>query len=699
VQIIFVGIKKTMSEYTLPNGVYILNNGPKKKSVGGRFFNARTHEDIKKFFQHKSGIKFTSKPEKADYVLLPEGVREPGSKLRKRNPALADSRLWFSFDKISNSLYSKSYAKAHKLKKKKSSDSYEYVLNDVNSGRNKNVQIPNSIAPSGKAQFLLNNRKNPPYVTQFGNTYTSVYALDDTMPLQDALNIGAVETRQQSIPTTSTVDTLVARVNQQIQQLTVPTGQQMPISEAPSSFPAFRIQGVQEGPTMTGFMTQETTVPPPNIFGSATKNRFPEPPKLMAAAPNNAPVSIEPPPKKPSFVEDMNYLAAKIKFVTETLEGYHFGSQQAVDMALTYDKPPDQMKNVQSELRHLGEAFAMMNLIIEGITSSNAQFFTSQQYTIKPIDKNNLKFVNIFEKFQSEFDGLLEKGRRYITSKDDEFNKQNMVQLLSILRQLQIDMPILINSLRDFEGKYASKFEKDVQDSKNTTKCTRSSRVCKVTKDGGFFGSSEYDGEPAVDLMWSLSSSVCTLIRNLENELNPDKVLKLTEDFKSIEQRMDLLKDIRNYLYFQGYRGGGFVGSVFETPCTLTYTFQEDLITSAKSQKSDNLMNASFGQLLNELIQWKLDKLLTRFLSDGNNRQNNFVELKKAVDMQDQDDQKTIWIVCGIVSYIFFLRKYFSDPNNVQIISEIRLKECFASRKPKTKEELEDDRLYESFNV
>ena len=146
-RIIFDGIKKsTMSEYNLPNGVYILNNGPKKKSVGGRFFNGRTHEDIKKLFQHKSGIQFTSKPEKADYVLLPEGVREPGKKLLTRNTSLADSRLWFSFDKISNTLYSKSYSRAKKVKTK-SSDSYTYVLKDVNSGRTKSLEIPKAIAP------------------------------------------------------------------------------------------------------------------------------------------------------------------------------------------------------------------------------------------------------------------------------------------------------------------------------------------------------------------------------------------------------------------------------------------------------------------------------------------------------------------------------------------------------------------------
>ena len=71
---------------SLPAGTYILNNGPKKKGKGGRFTLGQ-HSTIKKILlSTHPGISFTEKPEKADFVIVPEGVREPGSKLKRRNP-------------------------------------------------------------------------------------------------------------------------------------------------------------------------------------------------------------------------------------------------------------------------------------------------------------------------------------------------------------------------------------------------------------------------------------------------------------------------------------------------------------------------------------------------------------------------------------------------------------------------------------
>jgi len=652
---------KKMNEYTLPDGVYILNNGPKKKSVGGRFFNGRTHEDIKKLFQHKSNIKFTSKPEKADYVLLPESVREPGSKLLKRNPALADSRLWFSFDKIANSLYSKSYARAKKLKKK-SSDSYTYVLNDVNSGRNKSLEIPSSIAPSGKAQFLLNNRKNPPYFSQFGDTYTSVVALDDTMPIQEAVRLGEVETQQNSIPTTSVLNTLVGRVSQQIQQL-APTAREEPRQ---NSFPAFSVQGAAP-PSQTSFMTGEISqsTQTPDIFNTGSMT-------VSSGATGES--------KNASFVENMNYLASRIQFVTDTLEGFHFGSQQAIDMAVTNNRTPDQMKNVKMELKSLGEATVMINRIVSDIINTNSEYFNSQGFPISQVSSNNLQFVDIFATFQRDFSVLVQIGMLYYKDSKSETNKQNMIRLLTIIMQLQIDMKIVIKALEAFDLEYYNAFEGDLQASKNTTKCRGNSRVCSITddtKDNWILGK-KYDGEPAVHLMSSLSSSVCTLIKNLENEFNPDKALKLAEDFQVIEQRMDFLKDIRMYLYFQGYKNEGFLGNVSEIyPCVLLNMFQEELITGVKKEQR-GLARASFGNMLNKLISLDLDKPLTRFLSDDpRSRQSHFAKLQTMIGKLQFQDRPAMWILCGIVSYIFFLRKYFSDPSNMQIMREESLIECF----------------------
>ena len=155
----------------LPPGNYILNNGPKIKNVGGRFSNG-SHASIKKLFQNTPGIAFTSKPEKADFVILPEGVTEPGQKIRHRNPALSDSRTWFSMDAIGHTLKSESYRRSKKA------DTYQYVLNDRNSGTIRQIDIPEEIAPSGRASFLLTagDPKQPkvPYFSRIEPPYNVI---------------------------------------------------------------------------------------------------------------------------------------------------------------------------------------------------------------------------------------------------------------------------------------------------------------------------------------------------------------------------------------------------------------------------------------------------------------------------------------------------------------------------------------------
>ena len=123
---------------SLPAGTYILNNGPKKKGTGGRFTLGQ-HSTIKKILlSTHPGISFTEKPEKADFVIVPEGVREPGSKLKRRNPSLSDSRNVFSMDRIK-----------HALAYPKMKPSLQYEVKDQTTGQIiKSVQVPVNLEPT-----------------------------------------------------------------------------------------------------------------------------------------------------------------------------------------------------------------------------------------------------------------------------------------------------------------------------------------------------------------------------------------------------------------------------------------------------------------------------------------------------------------------------------------------------------------------
>lgn len=127
-----------MDSPPLPLGTYILNNGPRKKGQGGRF-TMGTHRMLKQLMKDVPGVVFTEKPEKADFVILPEGVHEPGSKLTKRNPSLKDPRRVFSMDQIAHVMHSEAYARRkHGLM---------YTTKDTQ-GRDVRIDVPVNLEPS-----------------------------------------------------------------------------------------------------------------------------------------------------------------------------------------------------------------------------------------------------------------------------------------------------------------------------------------------------------------------------------------------------------------------------------------------------------------------------------------------------------------------------------------------------------------------
>lgn len=146
---------------------YILNNGPKEK--GGRFLEG-THQSIKKMFPH---ITFTSKPEKANFVIVPDGIDRPGSKIIKRNPILGDSaniltisafmarastgsvfkqssgysvskepKEQYSVSKEPREQYSKKSSKSHRKKKSEMYTDDKSILSKVDKVSKFNIDMP-----------------------------------------------------------------------------------------------------------------------------------------------------------------------------------------------------------------------------------------------------------------------------------------------------------------------------------------------------------------------------------------------------------------------------------------------------------------------------------------------------------------------------------------------------------------------------
>jgi hypothetical protein len=84
----------------LPEGTYILNNGPKKK--GNRWGGGRmTQNDIKALLlQYFPYLHITDVPTLAEYAIVPEGETRVGAKLAQRNSLLTMSERVFSMDRV-----------------------------------------------------------------------------------------------------------------------------------------------------------------------------------------------------------------------------------------------------------------------------------------------------------------------------------------------------------------------------------------------------------------------------------------------------------------------------------------------------------------------------------------------------------------------------------------------------------------------
>ncbi len=134
---------------SLKKGVYILNNGPKEARACFEDFGSQAA--LSAILVNIPGVKITTRPSEAEFVILPRGVHTPSHGLLTRNPKLNNPKRWIGI---------------HQIKKAKHQEQYKLVIEDKNVGARKLIDIPAEITPSGQAQFLL-GRSQLPYLSQF----------------------------------------------------------------------------------------------------------------------------------------------------------------------------------------------------------------------------------------------------------------------------------------------------------------------------------------------------------------------------------------------------------------------------------------------------------------------------------------------------------------------------------------------------
>lgn len=73
----------------LPVGTYLLHTGPRHHR--GKWLMGRTTEDMRTLlYPYRQVVKLTEKPQKAQYVIVPDGVTQVGASVRKQNSRLAN---------------------------------------------------------------------------------------------------------------------------------------------------------------------------------------------------------------------------------------------------------------------------------------------------------------------------------------------------------------------------------------------------------------------------------------------------------------------------------------------------------------------------------------------------------------------------------------------------------------------------------
>lgn len=166
------------SHNVLEQGLYILNNGPKRKHSSKTWWNSTkvTQTDIKLSLKEKFGdaIQFTNSPSLANFAVVPSGIREVGKKLRQRNPSIVvipyDRLMQKQVPEMSTTTlpqYAKAYSKSrrrsrrHSSKTKKQKNTKKKAVNysdnnnnNINYNNRRTIVLPSFLKPEGQAQFL-----------------------------------------------------------------------------------------------------------------------------------------------------------------------------------------------------------------------------------------------------------------------------------------------------------------------------------------------------------------------------------------------------------------------------------------------------------------------------------------------------------------------------------------------------------------
>lgn len=119
-----------------PAGLYLINNG--RKEEGGRF-TVGTHAAVRRLFVPFPQVKFTTKMKDADYVILPDGIKEPGAKVLSRNTVLRNPTRYVWLGKVGHLMRATDY-EVVEVKRGKTDERDKINIP-------KNIRLPDDVGP------------------------------------------------------------------------------------------------------------------------------------------------------------------------------------------------------------------------------------------------------------------------------------------------------------------------------------------------------------------------------------------------------------------------------------------------------------------------------------------------------------------------------------------------------------------------
>ncbi len=543
-----------MSNGQLPVGTYILNNGPKKKGQGGRF-TMGTHSALKQLMKDVPGITFTEKPEKADFVILPEGVKEPGHKLTRRNPALKDPRNVFSMDQIAHVMRSEAYQRRkHGLM---------YTAKDAQ-GRDVQIDVPTNLEPSDQAFMQIISKvsgaqrldipaqdytvarralRGPPAPVVVPGPPISV----PTPPVGAAVSSAPMS--GQLAQKISRLDALLGSVQAQPQ---APTPVAQPL--APEFIPGVpKVSGVPGAPQVqqvSGAQPMSQLSPPGFIPGVPGIPEVPGVPPIVQASAT----------VRQDTVNAIGFLLA-----TKALQ------QDAEDLFIVKSEPDDNSRDIVHFLQAADTLRHKLDLLLYSISGdSYAREVQPQRETAYQASERIIQSVKNGVSMIKE---RLPKIQQWLES-DDNLQRamaSDMVTLKSGLIEIIAALLRTIQIASIENQAYRESITKMIRKTKAGTDCRAQNALC-----------ADKDSPERIDnILYAMYNAACQMINNPQNvDMAEYKML-----CAKLEGISATLCDIYNYLYLTGFKGE--VGESMtcgsgQNLCKQMYTVMNDCLAAYK---------------------------------------------------------------------------------------------------------------------